>query len=88
MMDRPEFKIGDIVTVDRYNHIDDVSKGKINGYDRTMLSGRLSYLIDINGLEISTTGLSIMESKNYRPADPEDRHPKIFRPNESNKSIR
>jgi len=73
-MDTPEFKITDTVTVDRYNHIDDVQKGTVTGYSKMQVSGTLTYLIDINGVEIETTGGSIMESKNYKPVPENERH--------------
>ena len=76
-MDTPEFKIDDIVTVDRYNHIDDVQKGTIKGYGKMQLSGTPTYLIDINGVEIETTGISIMESKDYGPAPENERHERL-----------
>lgn len=76
-MDTPEFKVDDIVTVDRYNHIDDVQKGIIAGYSKMQVSGTLTYLINIDGVEIETTGISIMESKDYVPAKDEERHERL-----------
>jgi hypothetical protein len=76
-MDDMEFKVDDIVTVDRYNHIDDVQKGTIKGYSKMQLSGTPTYLIDIDGVEIETTGISIMESKDYVPAPDNERHEPI-----------
>tara|TARA_S200002703_G_C3763644_1_gene235079 strand:- start:676 stop:930 length:255 start_codon:yes stop_codon:yes gene_type:complete len=72
-----EFKIGDIVTLDRYNHIEDVQKVKVIGYGRMFVSNRLTYKLDVNGVEIESTGLSIMESKLYSPVPERDRHEKI-----------
>ncbi len=75
-MEKKEFGIDDEVTVDRYNHIDDVEKGKVVGYGEMPISKRLTYKIDINGVEIQTTGISIMESKKYKPVPANERHPK------------
>lgn len=80
-METPEFKIGDIVTLDRYNHIDDVEKVKITGYGRMQVSGTLTYKMDVGGTLIESTGISIMESKKYKPCLPEERHPKIQKTN-------
>jgi hypothetical protein len=38
-----EFKIGDTVTLDRYNHIEDVQRVKVVGYGRMFVSNRLTY---------------------------------------------
>ena len=72
---KPEFKIGDIITLDRYNHIDDVQKSKIIGYTTIGWheNERLAYEIDVNGVTIISTGISIMESELYEPAPEEDR---------------
>ena len=69
-----EFKIGDVVTLDRYNHIEDAQKVKVVGYGRMFVSNRLTYKLDVNGVEIETTGISIMESKLYSPVPAKDRH--------------
>jgi len=69
-----EFVIGDTVTLDRYNHIDDVEVVKVVGYGSMGLSDRLTYEMDVNGTIISSTGGSIMESKLYEPVPEEDRH--------------
>jgi hypothetical protein len=72
-----EFRINDIVTVDRYNHIDDMCKGTIKEIrTEALFSDGLSYGIDIDGLRIHTSGRSIVESKYYIPVDPSDRHEK------------
>ena len=76
-MQTPEFKIGDIVTVDRYNHIDDVEICSIVAYGRMFISNTLTYKVMINGTEIETTGISIMESKHYEPVAENDRHEKL-----------
>jgi len=76
-METKEFKIGDTVTLDRYNHIDDVEKVKVVGYGSMQISGTLTYKMDVNGTIIESTGVSIMESKKYEPAPDEDRHPKL-----------
>ena len=75
--EEPEFEIGDIVTLDRYNHIDDVERVMVTGYG-TMIGpdSSLTYKMDVRGTTIQSTGGSIMESKNYDPAPDEDRHPK------------
>ena len=78
-MEEPEFKIGDTVTFDCYNHIDDVEKVKIVGYGEMPISKRLTYKMDVSGVIIESTGGSIMESKLYEPVPDEDRHPKRFR---------
>lgn len=69
-----EFEIGTEVTVDRYNHISNPSKGIVVGYGTMPLSGRLTYKVDINHCIIQTTGISIVESKNYEPASENERH--------------
>lgn len=68
-----EFKIGDTVTLDRYNHIDDVQKVKIIGYT-TSIGGYKLYEMNVNGVIISSSGKCIMESKHYDPVDDKDRH--------------
>ena len=80
-MEKPEFKIGDVVTLDRYNHIDDVEKVKVIGYGTMQISGDLTYKMDVDGTLIESTGISIMESKYYEPCLPEERHPKLNKPN-------
>ena len=75
-MDKPEFKIGDTVTLDRYNHIDDAERVKIVDYG-TIGWGeneRITYVMDVNGTKISSTGKCIVESKLYEPCPEEDRH--------------
>ena len=69
-----EFKIGDTVTLDRYNHIDDVQKVKIIRYSKSFIGGYHQYDMDVNGVIISASGKCIMESKYYDPVDNEDRH--------------
>lgn len=78
-MEEPEFKIGDTVTLDRYNHIDDVERVNVVGYGEMPISGTLTYKMNVGGMEIQSTGISIMESKLYEPVPEEDRHPKRFR---------
>lgn len=73
-MNKGEFKIGQTVTLDRYNHIDDVERVKVVGYGEMPISGTLTYKMDVNGTIISSTGISIMESKDYKPCPDEDRH--------------
>jgi len=72
-----EFKIGDTVTVDRYNHIDDKSVGIIEEYTTVPFTERLMYGININGIVIHTTGISIVESVKYEPVPLNERHEKI-----------
>lgn len=72
-----EFKIGDTVTLDRYNHIDDVETVKIIDIREGLISKDKVYVMDVNGVEISSSGLSIMESEFYSPVPEEDRHYKI-----------
>lgn len=74
-----EFKIGDTVTLDRYNHIDDVEEVKVVGYGEMPISGDLTYKMNVNGTIISSTGCSIMESKYYEAVADVDRHPKQFK---------
>ena len=76
-MEGAEFKIGDIVTLDRYNHIDDVERAKIIGYGQMPVSKTLTYKMDVKGVIIESTGVSIMESKLYEPAPDDERHDKI-----------
>jgi hypothetical protein len=78
-MDDPEFRIGDIVTLDRYNHIDETEVVKIVGYGEMPLSRTLTYKMSLNGTIIESTGGSIMESKLYTPVDPNERHPRTPR---------
>ncbi len=72
-----EFKIGDVVTLDRYNHIYDMHTVEIVGFGEMLLSGTLTYKMNVNGIIIESTGGSIVESKNYSPVDEVDRHKKI-----------
>jgi len=72
-----EFQIGDIVTLDRYNHIDDVETVEVTGYGVMPVSGTLTYKMSVKGTTIESTGKSIMESTKYEPAPAEDRHHKI-----------
>ena len=72
-----EFKIGDTVTLDRYNHIDDAEVVKIVGYGEMPMSKRLTYKMNVKGIIIESTGKSIMESKDYEPVADKDRHDKI-----------
>jgi D-hexose-6-phosphate mutarotase len=72
-----EFKIGETVTLDRYNHIEDAQKVKVIGYGRMFVSNRLTYKLDVNGVEIESTGISIMESKLYSPVPDKDRHHRL-----------
>ena len=74
---KKEFKVGDTVTLDRYNHIDDVQKVKIVGFGEMPISKTLTYKMDVNGTIIDSTGVSIMESKYYKPVADEDRHCKM-----------
>jgi hypothetical protein len=71
-----EFNIGDTVTLDRYNHIDDVEVVKVVGYGEMPISGTLTYKMSVKGTIIDSTGISIMESKYYEPVPAEDRHEK------------
>ena len=73
-MSNKEFKIGDKVTLDRYNHIDDVQKVKVVGYGEMPISKTLTYKMNVNGIIIESTGGSIMESKLYNPVPDEERH--------------
>jgi hypothetical protein len=77
-MNEPEFQIGDTVTLDRYNHIDDVERVKVVGYGQMPISRDLTYKLDVNGLEIQSTGISIMESKLYSPVADNERDSKKF----------
>jgi len=76
-MTTPEFKIGDTVTLDRYNHIDDVQRVKVIGYGEMIISKTLTYKMDVNGCIIESTGASIMESKLYNPVPDEERHHRL-----------
>ena len=77
---KQEFEEGQVVTVDRYNHIDDVSKGTIVAFVNFTGFGteKDAYKINLNGLVITTRGGSIVESKDYNPVPDEDRHEKIY----------
>ena len=72
-----EFQIGDTVTLDRYNHIDDVNVVKVVGYNTMPMSGRLLYQMDVNGTIIESTGGSIVESKLYSPVPDNERHHRL-----------
>jgi len=74
MENNKEFKIDDIVTIDRYNRKGDESKGKVVGYGQMPISRTLTYKVVVDGLEIQTTGASIVESKNYQPVSDNERH--------------
>ena len=75
-----EFNIGDTVTLDRYNHIDDVEVVKIiDIVDSWSPGGGKEYVMDVNGVHIRSTGMSLMESKHYVPVPDEDRHEKKFK---------
>ena len=69
-----EFKVGDTVTLDRYNHIDDVEVVKVVGYGEMPISGTLTYKMDVRGVIIESTGGSIMESKLYKPVSEKRRN--------------
>lgn len=71
-----EFNIGDTVTLDRYNHVDDVEKVKVVGYGEMPISKTLTYKMDVRGTIIESTGGSIMESKLYDPVPENERHPR------------
>jgi D-hexose-6-phosphate mutarotase len=72
-----EFKIGTTVTLDRYNHIDDAERVEIVGYGEMPISKTLTYKMNVKGIIIESTGISIMESKFYVPVPKEERHPKL-----------
>ncbi len=73
-----EFKIGDTVTLDRYNHIDDVRIVKIVDIQPKWFGADgFDYVMDVEGTKIRSSGISIMESKDYIPVPYEDRHCKI-----------
>jgi len=76
MEKKGEFAIGDTVTLDRYNHIDDVEVVKVVGYGTVGWgeNERLTYKMDVRGVIIESTGISIMESKDYDPAPDHERH--------------
>lgn len=74
-----EFEIGDTVTLDRYNHIDDVEKVKVIGYGEMPISKTLTYKMRVNGITIESTGGSIVESKHYDPVPKEERHAKKYK---------
>jgi hypothetical protein len=75
-MEKREFDIDEIVTVDRYNHIDDVQQGIIVGFGTMPISNRLTYKINIGNTIIQCTGNSIVESEYYVPALENERHDK------------
>ena len=73
-----EFSIGDTVTLDRYNHIDDVQVVKIVDIQPSWgIGGGFDYVMDVNGVMIRSRGVSIMESKDYKPVPDEDRHHRL-----------
>ena len=75
-----EFKVGETVTLDRYNHIADRRRVKVVGYGQMPISGRLTYKMDVDGIIIESTGASIMESKLYESVQDHERRPKLFKP--------
>jgi hypothetical protein len=78
MSEEKEFAIGDVVTLDRYNHRDDANIVKIIGYGSMPISKTLTYKMNVNGIIIQSTGGSIVESKYYNPVPDSERHSKIF----------
>ncbi|HWY34876.1 MAG TPA: hypothetical protein VNX68_09530 [Nitrosopumilaceae archaeon] len=66
-----------VVTVDRYNHIDNAEKGVVVGHDMTV-GGEILYKIKLNTLQISTTGKCIIESKHYEPLHEKERSAKRY----------
>jgi len=72
-----EFEIGDEITLDRYNHIEDVQTVKIVGFGEMPISKKLTYKLNVNGVIIESTGVSIMESKYYKPVDDKERHHRL-----------
>jgi hypothetical protein len=74
---KKEFKIGDIVTLDRFNHIEDVELVTIVGYGKMHLSETLTYQMDVRGVVIESTGGSIMESRKYSPVDNKERNSRL-----------
>ena len=77
---KKEFKIGDTVTLDRYNHIEDAQKVNIIGFSEMPISKRLTYKMLVGETVIESTGVSIMESKYYEPVEDCDRHSKLKKP--------
>ena len=77
--EKPEFKIGKTVTLDRYNHVDDAVRVKVVGYGTIGWNEneRLTYKMDVRGTIIESTGISIMESEKYAPVPEEDRHHRL-----------
>ena len=73
-----EFKIGDTVTLDRYNHKDDVQVVKVVGYGSMPISKTPTYKMRVDGITIESTGISIVESKDYSPVPDNERHAKIY----------
>ena len=74
-----EFKIGQTITVDRYNAIGDEDECTVLAYGHMPVSERLTYVVNINGCEIEVTGKSVMESTDYSPAPEEQRSQKLYR---------
>jgi hypothetical protein len=72
-----EFEIGDTITLDRYNHIEDVQVVKVVGFGEMPISKTLTYKMNVNGIIIESTGISIMESNYYNPVDTKDRQPRL-----------
>jgi hypothetical protein len=56
---------------------EDAQKVKVIGYGRMFVSNRLTYKLDVDGIEIESTGISIMESKLYSPVPEKDRHHRL-----------
>ena len=74
-----EFEIGDTVTVDRYNHIDDMSMGVVVDLVpfSTFDHKPNAYAIVINRCRIVCKGGSIVESKYYNPLPQNERNEQI-----------
>ena len=67
-----EFEIDREVTIDRYNAIENPSKGTVVGYDVSMGGTRL-YKVKIDRLVITTSGMCIRESKFYEAPEKSER---------------
>jgi hypothetical protein len=68
-----EFKIGDTVSLDRYNRKGKEEKAKVIGFGTMPFSKAITYKMDVNGTVIESNGKSIMESKFYEPVPDEER---------------
>ena len=75
LIESAEFKLCDIVTLDRYNHVDQPTPSTVIGYTTSMSGDQLLYQLDVHGQRCTSSGKCIKESTLYDPVDEKERHP-------------